>query len=352
MAGAERESRFVYQRRAVRVVFRPGALGDVAAELDRAGLANAFVLATPGRQRDVEKLVATLGSRLAGVFDRAALHVPSALVTEALEAAKRAGGGVSVALGGGSAVGLGKAMAHHIGLPLVAIPTTYSGSEMTEIWGFTDAQGKRTMRDPQVAPRIVIYDPELTTSLSAATSAASGMNAAAHAVEALYAPDRHPPASLAAVEALCGLARSLPMVIARPDDLDARGDALRAAHLAGVALDGTSMGLHHKLCHVLGGSFGLPHAETHAVLLPHVTAYNAPGAPDAMAEIAAALGTPAAAEGLAALNRRLGITYSLRDLGLERADLDRAAAIAVTSTYPNPRPVTAEAVRAILDAAF
>jgi maleylacetate reductase len=222
---------------------------------------------------------------------------------------------------------------------------------MTEIWGYTDEHGKKTLREAKVAPVLVIYDPALTLGLSPATSAASGMNAAAHAVEALYAADASPISTLVSEEALRGLGRSLPAVIAHPGDLPARADALRAAHLAGVALDATSMGLHHKLAHVLGGTFGLSHAETHATLLPHVVAFNEPAAPAAMRRIAAALGAPTAAEGIAALGRAVGITYGLGDLGLRREDIDRAAQLAAATTYPNPRPVTAEAVVGILRSA-
>ena len=343
---------FAYQRRPVRVVFRVGALESVRAEIDRAGFERSLLVATPGRSTVVQRLADALGSGIAGVFNRAALHVPLSLVADALAEVERTGARSVVTIGGGSAIGLGKAIAHHAGLPVAAIPTTYSGSEMTEIWGYTDEHGKKTLREAAVAPAIVIYDPALTLDLSPATSGASGMNAAAHAVEALYAADANPVSTLVSEEALRGLGRSLPAVVARPGDLAARTDALRAAHLAGVALDATSMGLHHKLAHVLGGTFGLSHAETHATLLPHVVAFNEPAAPDAMQRIAAALGASTATEGIRALGRAAGITYGLGDLGLKRDDLDRAAAIAAATTYPNPRAVTREAVLEILERAY
>jgi alcohol dehydrogenase class IV len=343
---------FAYTRRPVRVVFRVGAVESVRDEIERAGFRRPLIVATPGRSAVVTGLASALGGDLAGMFNRAALHVPSPLVSEVLAAVSRAGAASVVTIGGGSAIGLGKAIAHHAGLPVAAIPTTYSGSEMTEIWGYTDEDGKKTLREAKVAPGLVIYDPALTLDLSPATSAASGMNAAAHAVEALYAADANPISTLVSEEALRGLGRSLPIVIARPGDLPARTDALRAAHLAGVALDATSMGLHHKLAHVLGGTFGLSHAETHATLLPHVVAFNEPAAPEAMHRIAAAIGAPTAAEGIAALGRAVGITYGLGDLGLRREDIERAAQIAAATTYPNPRPVTAEAVTEILNRAY
>ena len=345
-------SRFSYHRRAVRVVFGAGSLATLRDELARAGIQRPLVLATPGRSRMGADLAASLGDAVAGVFLRAAPHVPAPLVVEARDEAVRLNADGLVTIGGGSSIGLGKAVAREIPLPLVAIPTTYSGSEMTEIWGVTDAQGKRTARDPRAAPKIVIYDPALTQSLSPAVSATSGMNAMAHAVEALYAPELQPLTALAAEEAIRELGRSLPVVIRRPDDLTVRTDTLRAAHLSGIALDSASMGLHHKLAHVLGGSFGLPHAETHSVLLPHVVAYNEPAAPEAMRVIANALGAASASGGLRALNEALGVTYGLRDLGLHAGDIDRAAEIATSASYPNPRTPTPAEVREILQQAY
>jgi maleylacetate reductase len=257
-----------------------------------------------------------------------------------------------LAVGGGSAIGLAKAIALERRLPIVAVPTTYAGSEMTSIWGVTEGEVKRTGRDRGVALRLVVYDPNLTLSLPAAVSAASGMNAIAHAVEAMYAREAGPIATAAAEEALRSLARALPPIVTRPDDLEARVLALRGAHAAGVALELAAMGLHHKICHVLGGTFGLPHAPTHAAVLPRVAAFNASAAPEAMARIAAALGVADAAAGLAALNDALGLTMSLGALGLGADDIDRAAALVTASAYANPRPVTADDVRALLRSAL
>jgi alcohol dehydrogenase class IV len=343
---------FHYKLHSARIVFGDGALGRAAAELNEAGLTRAFVVATSGRSTDLERLVRALGTRVAGVFTGATLHVPAAVVADARRQLDESAADCCVTLGGGSATGLGKALALQTGLPLVAIPTTYAGSEMTEIWGITERDAKATGRSARVAPLIVIYDPGLTLTLPAAVSAASGMNAAAHAVEALYAPDANPVASLLAEQAIRWLAQALPAVVRSPMDREARSRALCAAHFAGVALNATSMGLHHKLCHVLGGSFGLPHAPTHAAVLPYVAAYNRDAAGDALAVVARALEAPDAARGLRTLNQQLGLTATLADLGLAEADIDRAAELATRSTYPNPRPVTTDGVRAILRAAF
>lgn len=331
-----------------RVIFGIGAIARLGEELDALGVKRPLVITTPGRSAALALVRAQLGSRLAGVCDRAALHVPIERVCEALADVDRVSPDVLVAIGGGSAVGLAKAVALERRLPIVAVPTTYSGSEMTGIWGITDGEEKRTGRDAGVAPRLVVYDPELTLSLPADVSAASGMNAIAHAVEAMYAADAGPVATRAAESAIRLLAGALPRIVARPDDLEARMQALQGAHAAGVALNLASMGLHHKICHVLGGTFGLPHAPTHAAVLPHVAAFNTPAAPLAMARIAGALGAEDAAAGLAVLNSALGLTASLGDLGLREADLDRAAGLVASLPYGNPRQVTVPDVRAIL----
>ncbi|MGH7537721.1 MAG: maleylacetate reductase, partial [Gemmatimonadales bacterium] len=264
----------------------------------------------------------------------------------------RTGADGILAVGGGSAIGLAKAIAARAPRPVIAVPTTYSGSEMTAIWSTTDAGGKRTSRDRHVAPRAVLYEPALAVTLPPAVSAASGMNAVAHCVEALYAVEANPVASLLAEAGLRTLAQTLPRVVRQPADLQARADAFLGSHFAGRALDLTTMGLHHQLCHILGGTFGLPHALTHAIVLPHAVAFNGSAAKGALETVADALGNRPAWTGLDALNRALGITQTLADLGLRREDIDRAADLAAQRPYPNPRPVTRDGIRVVLEAAF
>jgi maleylacetate reductase len=335
-----------------RVVFGTGAAARLGEEFDALGLSRVLVITTPGRSGALAAIRDRLGDRIVGICDRAALHVPIDRVREALADVERLSPDALLAIGGGSAIGLAKAIALERHLPIVAVPTTYAGSEMTGIWGITDGDQKRTGRDPAVAPGLVVYDPALTLTLPPHVSAASGMNAIAHAVEAMYAADAGPIATSAADTAIRLLAQALPRVVARPDDLDARTMALQGAHAAGVALGLASMGLHHKICHVLGGTFGLPHALTHAAVLPHVVAFNAPAAPLAMDRIADALGSNDAAEGLAALNRTLGLNATLSDLGLRPSDVNRSAALIVSSSYTNPRPVNENDVRALLMSAL
>jgi maleylacetate reductase len=287
------------------------------------------------------------------VLAEARMHVPIEVADRARDRARELDADGCVAVGGGSAIGLGKAIALEHGLPVVAVPTTYAGSEMTPIWGLTDGGAKRTGRDPRVLPKSVLYDPELTLTLPAGLSATSGMNAIAHAVEGLYAPDASPVVSLMAEEGVRALGGALPAVVADGGDLDARAEAQYGAWLCGAVLGATTMSLHHKLCHTLGGTLDLPHAQTHTVVLPHALAYNAPAAPQAVAALSRALGrTPDPARELWELAGRLGAPRSLRELGMAEEDIARIADLAVASPYANPRPVTRDAVAALLRAAW
>ncbi len=346
---------FVYDPSPGRVVFGIGSLSRLGDEVRRLGLGRVLVISTPSRAAEAQGLAAALGALAVGVHAHAAMHVPAAAAAAASEEARRLTADGLVALGGGSAIGLAKAVALGLDLPILAVPTTYAGSEMTPIWGLTEAGIKRTGRDPRVLPRTVIYDPSLIVALPPATTAASGMNAVAHCVEALYAADGNPVISVMAEEALRLLARGLPAAVRGPRDLDARADTLCGAWLAGTCLGAVSMALHHKLCHSLGGSFNLPHAETHSAVLPHAAAYNAPAAPAAMSRIAAALGAAAGQSAPAALfdlAASCGVTMRLADLGLREADLDRAVEIALAAPYPNPRPLDAAGIRRLLEDAY
>lgn len=335
---------FEHDNRPLRVVLRPGAAATVSGELSRLGAERALFVTTPGRAAMARGMAGAL-DRVAGIFADARLHVPAATVDAATAEAVQIDADALVALGGGSAIGVAKAVALRTGLPILALPTTYAGSEMTSIWGTTAGDKKRTGRDDRVAPRVVVYDPLLALDLDPRTSAESGMNAIAHCVEALYAPNANPFASLIAEEGIRVMARSLRHILREPRDVEARTAALYAAHLAGRALDMTAMGLQHKVCHILGGMFGLPHALTHAIMLPHVVAFNAPAAPRAMAAITRALVEHAidasdAAGALHALNQDLGIHATLGDLGLGDPEIERAAARLAEAGVTHPRPVT------------
>ena len=343
---------FLYTGLPARVVFGVGTLEHLEREIEMLGSSRALVLCTP-QQRDQAQVVADrLKTRCAGIFDRAVMHVPIETAREAREQARALKADCAVAVGGGSTTGLGKAIALESSLPILAIPTTYAGSEMTPIYGLTEGGLKKTGRDARVLPRTVIYDVNLTLSLPPALSATSGMNAIAHAVEALYAQDTNPIMSLLAQEGIRALASGLPGVVKEPQDIEARGQCLYGAWLCGAVLGSVGMALHHKLCHTLGGTFNLPHAETHTVVLPHAVAYNRAAAPDAMRAAARAIDAEDAAQGLYALARSLGAPLALKDIGMRETDLDRAAELATRSPYYNPRPVEYGAIRQLLDDAY
>ena len=343
---------FVFQASLPRVVFGVGALRHLPREADTLGMRRVLVLSTPGQRPLAKRAAELLGERAAGIFAHAAMHVPVETARAAVAEAARLDADGAVAIGGGSTTGLGKAIALDTGLPVIAIPTTYAGSEMTTMYGLTESGSKTTGRDPRVLPRCVVYDPELSRGLPFGITVVSMINALAHAAEGLYAPDANPMIDLMAAEGIRIGASALPRLQRDPADLDARGDALVAAWMCGTVMGSITVGLHHKLCHTLGGGFALPHAELHTVILPHAIAYNAPAAPQAMATIAAALGAPGAAAGLFDLAQRHGAPTSLRAIGMREPDLDRAADMAVQSQYPNPRPIERGPVRALLQRAF
>ena len=343
---------FVYQMLPSRVIFGAGCLEKLPEEIQRLGASKALVLSTPEQRQSGGDLAARLGTRAVGLFDRAVMHVPIETAQAAREEAKRLGADCCVAIGGGSTTGLAKAIALVSELPILAVPTTYAGSEMTPIWGLTEKGRKTTGRDARVLPKTVLYDPCLTVTMPALLSATSGMNSIAHCVEALYAQEANPIISMMAEDGIRALAASLPVVVKEPGNLEARSEALYGAWLGGIALGSVGMALHHKLCHTLGGSFNLPHAETHTVVLPHATAYNAPAAPEAMARVARALGNSAPAAGLYDLAASLGAPVSLAAIGMKAGDLDQAADIAVQNPYYNPRPITRDGIHALLQDAF
>ena len=344
--------KFLYEALPCRVIFGVGSLERLGEEVERLRARRALVLSTPEQADEARLIAERLGERSAGVFAKAVMHVPIETAVAARDEAERLGADCCVAVGGGSTTGLAKAIALVSELPIIAIPTTYAGSEMTPIWGLTADGIKKTGRDLRVLPRTVIYDPTLTLTMPPSLSGTSGMNAIAHCVEALYAEDANPIISLMAEEGIRALAASLPIVVKQPRNLDARTDALYGAWLAGMSLGAVGMALHHKLCHTVGGTFNLPHAEMHTAILPHAVAYNASAAPDAMHKVARAVGASSAALGLYDLAIAVGAKMALKDYGLKESDLDRAAELAIQNPYYNPRPVTREGVRRLLDDAY
>ena len=344
---------FIYDAPSSRVVFGPGRLDTLGEELDRLGVHRALLVAT-GRDRSlVDRVAAALGERYVATYDGVRPHVPVEVAAAARQLATDTQADGVVSIGGGSTTGTAKAVALTHAIPVVAVPTTYAGSEATAVWGLTEEGVKSTGVDRNVLPRTVIYDPQLTLTLPVELSAVSGLNAMAHSVEAFWAPGRNPVSSALAERSIRALAAALPAVLVDPEDLDVRSGALLGAWLAGAAFAVAGSGLHHKVCHVLGGAYDLPHAQTHAIVLPHVLAANAPAAPQAAARIADALGVEDAADGLLALNRRLGVPAGLRSIGLDEDQLaDATERVLAKVPADNPRPMGRDEVVALLHAAW
>lgn len=342
---------FLYQSPPLRVRFGAGGLRHVGEEIAAIGGTRALILATPFQKDDAEALAARIGAMAAGVFAEARMHTPIETTARALQTYAESGADCLVSFGGGSTIGLGKAIAWRNDAPHLVVATTYAGSEVTDILGETEARIKTTRRDPRIRPEAVIYDPELTVGLPVGMSVASGLNAIAHAVEGLYATDANPVTSMMAVEGIAALQRALPGICRDPGDLGARSDALYGSWLCGTVLGAVAMALHHKLCHTLGGALDLPHAETHAILLPHTVAFNAAAAAEAL-EPAARLFGGDLGGGLHDLARSLGAPVALRDIGVNRDDLGRIADLAVKNPYANPREVTRDGILALLEAAW
>jgi maleylacetate reductase len=343
---------FAFRAAASRVRFGAGAIAALREEVAALGCSRALVLSTPNQCDEAMRVAEILGPLAAGIYTKATMHTPVDVTEDALRHLEHTKADCTVAIGGGSTTGLGKAIAWRTDLPQVVLPTTYAGSEVTPILGQTEGGRKSTFSDPKVQPEVVIYDPDLTLGLPVGLTMTSAMNAMAHAAEGLYARDRNPVSTLAAIEGLRAFAEALPVIARAPRDGEARGRALYGAWLCGTVLGQVGMALHHKLCHTLGGSFDLPHAETHAVVLPHAIAFNEAAVPELLAPVREMLGAESAGRGLYDFAGRIGAPRALRDLGLTETDLDRAAQIASENAYWNPRPVTREGIRALLGNAW
>jgi maleylacetate reductase len=343
---------FRYRAQPMRVVFGAGSLGDLGAEIRGLGLQRVLIVSGASQAQLAMRASDDIGPLSAGVHAEAVMHVPVEAAAAAIGVARSSAADGIAAIGGGSTVGLAKAIARELDLPIIAIPTSFAGSEMTDVWGQTADGEKTTGRDPKVLPASVIYDPALVMSLPVHLAVTSGFNAVAHAVEGLYAPDASPIISLAAQEGIRSFVDALPRIAADPTNPEPRSDALYGAWLCGSVLGATTMGLHHKLCHVLGGTFGLPHSETHTVLLPYVLAFTAPAIPAVLSTLRAATGFDAPAAGLRQLALDLGAPPNLWGLGLREGDIAHAVGRVTASAYSNPRQASASDIHDILLAAI
>ncbi|HEY0294658.1 MAG TPA: maleylacetate reductase [Bordetella sp.] len=342
----------IYNATPERIVFAAGAVDAIADEVARLGIKRALVVTTPGRGELGQRIVDLLGERCAGLLPEAVSQVPIELARRGREAARAAGADGIVSAGGGAAIGLGKGISLELGLPIVAVPTTYSGSEVTGFCGITIDGVKRMHTSRNMLARTVVYDPRLTLGLPVDVSAASAMNAMAHCVDGIYVPTVDPVTAMAAVEGARVVAEAAPRMVETPDDLGARTALLYGAYLGGVALTG-GFALQHGLAHVLGGSFGILHGPSHALVLPYVAAYNSRYAPAPLRRLAEAIGARSLGAGLYDLARSLRVDMGMSGTGLSRQALDEAARITLeTDDGDNPGPVTLEAVRGILEQAW
>ena len=335
-----------------RIVFGAGTAAQLPEEVIALGATRAMIVCTQGAADRVGPLVESLGDAFAGIFDGVQTHVPLAAVEAAVDKFKSLDADCLVTFGGGSCVDTGKTLAVETGRPAIAIPTTYSGAEMTPNYGVVIDGQKKRHQDERAQARTVIYDPALTTNLPPHMTATSGMNGLAHCVEALYPPQPNPVAALLAEEAARALAGGLPASIAKPDDLDARSQALYGAYLGGTVVTLVGIALHHRTCHVLGGTYGLAHGDANSVILPQVTAFNAAAAPRAMAALARALGTDDPAATIFDLAQSIGAPTDLKSLGMQEGDLDAAARHAIDFTAYNPQPLEFGPVREMLQNAY
>lgn len=340
----------VYQPIPARIFFGAGCIEGLAGETERLKLTRSVVVCSSSRAGVAEGLVSHFGPGRTFICAAALPNFPESAFDEVMQAIEESAADGLIAIGGGTPIGLGKAVAAATRLPFIAVPTTYSGSELASNWYVGSGDGKRRGKDVHALPTSIFYDPKLTIGLSSPTSAASGMNAMAHAVESLYGPDINPVVGVMAAEAIRLLGIALPGCADHPDDLDARTDALRGAWFAAGYRAGT--GLSHTMAQRIRDAFDLDHARTHAVTLPYAVAFNAEAAPAAIDTIADALGVSDAAQGLYALNRRLGLPTGYRDLGMPRDGIDRAIDLLAATRIVNPRPAPRDQIRKVIEMAW
>jgi maleylacetate reductase len=343
---------FTYEVLAGRVIFGEESLAKLPGEVVRLGLKRILVISTPGQAQQGLAVAALVPERVSGFFAGARMHTPTDVTELAVAEVTRHRADGVIAIGGGSSIGLAKAIALRTDLPQIVIPTTYAGSEVTPILGETHNGIKTTQRTLKVLPEVVIYDVNLTLSLPVALSVTSGLNAIAHAAEALYSQDRNPVIAMLGEEGVRVLVAALPRIVEDSANKRARSDALYGAWLCGTCLGAVGMALHHKLCHTLGGAFDLPHAETHSIILPHALAYNLGVEPEARERLSRAIGVSDPAQGVHELAMELGAPIALRQLGMPEEGIDKAADLAVQNPYWNPRSFDRAAIRDLIARAW
>ena len=344
---------FTYSGLPYRVLHGPGCVAALGDELDRVGARRAMFCCTSRRRAAIEALADRTGDRIAGICDKARIFVPRDAVETGRKAATDLGADCLISYGGGSSVGLAKAIALELDIPIISIATTYSGSETTALQGIVGRDGVRTnYRSMRMLPKCLIYDAELTVALPLDISIPSGFNAISHAISSFLGESANPVAELFAEAGIAAMSSALAEISEDPANIDARGRALYGSWLCGLTVMSAGTTIHHKIVHVLGTGYGLPHGPTHAVVLPHSTAYNRDAAPEAMRRIARALGGADPSDALFRLLERSGAATSLKDLGLPCLTLDEVADKIMIDRYFNRRTYERDAIRALLDDAW
>jgi maleylacetate reductase len=350
---------FHYVSYAQEIIFAPGSARQVGQAAERRGWRNLMLCANRSMQSNgtIDSIKSSLGERLVAVYDRVQPHVQDIQFHEVLATTREKSVDAVIGLGGGSSLGMAKAVGFESHLPIIAIPTTYAGSEMTSVYGIThtdeDPPRKVTVSDPGVTPKLVLYDPELTLALPPALTASTGINALAHCMEALYSKTRTPISTAAAVHGVRHIIGALLNCYLDGKDLEARTQMLLGSHLAGFSLASASMGLHHGLCHVLGGTANVPHGIANAIILPHAIRFNADATATQLIPAAEAIGVPvnrvnpmvvveALVQKIFYLIGKMTLPQRLRDAGVAESDLSRLAQIAFQNrtVQNNPNPIT------------
>ncbi|MCP5381591.1 MAG: maleylacetate reductase [Kordiimonadaceae bacterium] len=343
---------FEYTPIRTRAVFAENAALKLKDEVEKLGCNRVMIACSAGMAKRINHIIESLGAMCAAIYDGAKPHCPEQVAMEALDLYNKKNADCIVAIGGGSTIGIGKAIALRTDAKFIVIATTPCGSESTPIYGMLIGNHKKTGRDPKVIARSTIYDPVLTTGLNAHLTGTIGMNSLAHCVEALYAKDQNPISDLYAIEGISALTKGIKGSIINPADISARSQVLYGGMLSGYCVNLAGIAIHHKICHVLGGHHGIPHGESNSVILPYAVAYNETTAPSAMEKIMAAMGTKSASGGIYDFARDINVPRSLKELGMREDHLDVAAKETVETTPFNPKPVDFESVRALLQQAY
>jgi len=345
---------FIHNSLPARVIFGNGSIQLLGDEITKLGAKSPLFCCTPGRENESKFLIESLNLVNAKLCPIAEQYIPLPMVKEGRRLAKKHRADCAVSYGGGTAVGLAKAIALEQEIPVISVVTTFSGSETTDLQAILTDGLRVGYKSEWILPKIIIYDPEAAMGVPVEILIPSGVNAIAHGVESCYSQGATPVNNLIAGEGISAMASALKRISSGEDNSNARGDGLYGAWLCGTSLGSAGVALHHKFAHVLGSTFALEHSMVHTAALPYSVAYTAPGAPEAMKHISAALGsngTPAATA-LYELNKEIGAPTSLKEIGMPLEGIEKAARMIAENPYPNPVPVKYDLIFSMIEDAW